>query len=166
MIATALGANTVAVVITAEKLEFARSMGAVATIDASAVEDVAAGIVDISGGGAHVSIDALGHPTTSFNSVSCLRKRGKHVQVGLMAPEHRHAAVPMDRIIAGELEILGSHGMQAERYGDMLEMIRAGKLHPEKLIGKTISLEEATHELVQMDRFAGIGVSVIDSFYR
>jgi alcohol dehydrogenase len=164
MIAAALGANVVAVDITAEKLEFARSIGAVATIDAAAVDDVAAGVVDITEGGAHVSIDALGNPTTSFNSVSCLRKRGKHVQVGLMAPEHHNAAVPMDRIIAGELEILGSHGMQADRYGDMLEMIRAGRLHPEKLIGSTISLEEACNELVQMDRFAGIGVSVIDRF--
>jgi alcohol dehydrogenase len=164
MIATALDANIVAVDITTEKLEFAHSVGAVAAINASAVEDVAASIIDITGGGAHVSIDALGNPTTSFNSVACLRKRGKHIQVGLMPPEQSRVAVPMDRIIAGELEILGSHGMQANRYGDMLDMIRAGKLHPEKLIGKTISLDEATGELVRMDRFTGIGVSVITTF--
>jgi alcohol dehydrogenase len=164
MIATALGANAVAIDITDQKLEFARSIGASAVVHAAEVKDVVAQVVDITGGGAHVSIDALGNPTTSFNSVACLRKRGKHIQVGLMPPEHRRAGVPMDRIIAGELEILGSHGMQADRYGDMLAMIRAGKLHPERLIGKTISLEEAAYELVQMDRFAGTGVRVIDRF--
>jgi len=164
MIASALGANTVAVDITADKLRFARSIGATATINASVVEDIVAGIVDVTSGGAHVSIDALGSPVTSFNSVACLRKRGRHVQVGLMPPEHRHAAVPMDRIIADELEILGSHGMQAERYGDMLKMIQAGKLQPEKLIGRTISLDEACDDLVRMDRFDEIGVRVIDKF--
>jgi len=164
MIATALGANVIAVDITEEKLEFANSVGAMAAINTLDVEDVSAGIVDITGGGAHVSIDALGNPTTCFNSIACLRKRGKHVQVGLMSPEHRRAAVPIDRIIAGELEILGSHGMQADKYGEMLEMIRAGKLQPDKLIGKTISLEEAAGELVHMDRFTDIGVSVIDRF--
>jgi alcohol dehydrogenase len=164
MIAAALGAHVVAIDIRDEKLAFAHSMGAGAVVNAANVEDVVAAIVQITGGGAHVSIDALGHPTTSFNSVACLRKRGKHVQVGLMPPPHHRAPVPMDKVIAGELEILGSHGMQAERYGDMLEMMRVGKLHPERLIGKTISLEEAGDELVRMDRFAGTGVTVIDRF--
>ncbi len=162
MIANALGAQVVAVDISEEKLEFARSVGAAATVNAAETENIIEHIVDITGGGADVSVDALGSPGTCFNSIANLRKRGKHIQVGLMAGDHRHPPIPMDQVIANELEVLGSHGMQAHRYPAMLEMIRAGKLYPEKLIGKTISLEESLDELVSMDKFTGTGVTVID----
>ena len=103
-------------------------------------------------------------PSPVFNSIANLRKRGKHIQVGLMEAEHRHPIIPMDKVIANELEILGSHGMQAFKYAEMLEMIRQGKLEPNKLIGKTISLEESLPELMDMNNFRGVGISVIDSF--
>jgi alcohol dehydrogenase len=164
MIATAMGANVVGIDINEEKLDFARSIGAVATINASTAEDVVGAVLDLTDGGAHVSIDALGHPDTCFNSIANLRKRGKHIQVGLMLAEHRHPVVPMDKIIANELEILGSHGMQAHKYPELLALIRAGKLSPGKLVTKTIHLEEAPDALVHMDRFKGTGITVIDRF--
>ena len=164
MIANSLGASVVAVDINDAKLDFARSVGAAAIINAGESKDVVAGVREITDGGAHVSIDALGNPTTSFNSVANLRKRGKHVQVGLMVGDYRHSPVPMDLVVAWELEILGSHGMQAFRYPQMMEMIRRGKLAPEKLIGKKITLEESLKELVEMDKFEGIGVTVISEF--
>lgn len=163
MIASAIGANVIAIDITPEKLELARSVGAVATVNAREV-DVVASVVEISRGGVHVSLDALGSAATCFNSIANLRKRGKHIQVGLMLATDRHPAVPMDQVIANELEILGSHGMQAHQYGALLDMIAAGKLQPEKLIGKTITLEESPQELSDMDRFQGTGVTVIDRF--
>ena len=70
----------------------------------------------------------------------------------------------MDKIIANELEILGSHGMQAYNYWALLEMIRTGKLQPEKLILKTISLDESLEELINMDSFRSTGVTVINEF--
>ena len=163
MIANALGANVVAVDIDDEKLKFAESIGAVATVNSLKVNTIQA-VKEITNGGANVSIDALGNPETCFNSIANLRKRGKHIQVGLMEAEHRHPAIPMDKVIANELEILGSHGMQAFKYAEMLEMIRQGKLQPQKLIGKTISLEESLLELTDMNSFRGIGISVIDKF--
>jgi alcohol dehydrogenase len=168
MIARALGARVIAVDITEEKLEFARQMGAEASVnagqEAGQENDVAAAIREISAGGVHVSIDALGSPTTCFNSIAGLRKRGKHIQVGLLAPEQRNARVPTGMIVANELEILGSHGMQAHRYPQMLDMITRGRLHPEKLIGKTISLDQAAATLVSKDRFEETGVTVINEF--
>ncbi|MBW1860874.1 MAG: zinc-dependent alcohol dehydrogenase family protein [Deltaproteobacteria bacterium] len=164
MIASALGANVVAIDIRDEKLDFARSIGAVATVNATKTEDVVENILVITEGGAHVSIDALGSPVTCFNSVANLRKRGKHVQVGLMLADHSHSAVPMDKIVANELEIVGSHGIQAHKYPELLAMIQTGKLCPEKLLGKTISLEESLDELINMDSFGGTGVTVINEF--
>jgi alcohol dehydrogenase len=164
MIASALGARVVVVDIDDEKLELARSVGADALVNASQTKDVVEHIVDVTRGGAHVSIDALGSPVTCFNSIANLRKRGKHVQVGLMLADHSHPCVPMDKVIAHELEILGSHGIQAHAYPAVLAMIKSKKLCPEKLIGKTISLEESIEELVNMNKFAGTGVAVINKF--
>jgi len=164
MIAQAVGANVVAVDITEEKLSLARSLGAVAAVNSTEVEDVVAAVLEITGGGAQVSLDALGSPETSFNSVANLRRSGRHVQVGLMAGDHRNSAIPMNLVIARELQILGSHGMQAHRYPELLAMIQAGKLRPDRLVGKRISLEQSLEALVRMDSFSGTGVTVIDRF--
>jgi alcohol dehydrogenase len=162
MIASAMGARVIAVDIADEKLAFAKDLGAAEVVNASGNGDVASAVRDISSGGANVSIDALGHSATCLNSISCLRRLGRHVQVGLMLGEHALAPAPFSRIISHELEIKGSHGIQAHRYVDMLRMVEAGLLRPEKLVGRIISLEEAPVELSKMDDFAGVGISVID----
>jgi len=164
MIASALGARVVGVDIAEDKLEFAKSVGAAAVVDASEAKDVVEAVRDITGGGAHVSIDALGSPTTCYNSIACLRKRGRHVQVGLLLADQRAPQLPMDKVVANELEIVGSHGMQAHAYGRLLDMIVSGQLDPGLLIGKTVSLEESLRVLETMDRFTGVGVTVIDRF--
>lgn len=162
MIADALDANVVAIDISKEKLDFALSIGADVTVNALEVDNVVGAVQDITSGGAHVSIDALGSPATCFNSISNLRKRGKHVQIGLLIADHSNVSIPMDKVVANEFEILGSHGMQACEYGGLLKMIVSGKLSPEKLIGKTVSLEDSLKELETMDKFGGVGVTVIN----
>ncbi|MDC7710740.1 zinc-dependent alcohol dehydrogenase family protein [Vogesella indigofera] len=164
MIAHAIGANVIAIDISEDKLDLARALGAVATVNAAKVPNVVEAVLEITRGGAHVSLDALGHPVTCFNSVSNLRKRGKHVQVGLMLGEHSTPAIPMSKVIAHELEILGSHGMQAHRYDAMFAMMKSGKLAPEKLIGRTINLEQAIDVLMNMDKFEVAGVTVVTEF--
>jgi len=164
MIAASLGANIVAVDRTPEKLALAKSLGATATVNAAETNDVVAAVREITKGGAHASIDALGHPATCFNSIANLRRRGRHVQVGLMLDDQARPQIPMDRVIAYELEIRGSHGMQAFRYAPMMQMIAAGKLQPQKLIGKEISLDAAPAALAAMDKFEGTGMTVITGF--
>ena len=164
MIAAAMGANVIGIDLSDGKLDFARAMGAVATVNGREVTDVAGAVREITGGGAHVSIDALGHPATCFNSIANLRRRGRHVQVGLMLGDHARPAIPMDRVIGWELEILGSHGMQAFRYEAMMAMIRTGRLAPQKLVGRRIGLDEAPEALMAMDRFEGLGIGVITTF--
>ena len=164
MIASSFGAKVIAVDISNEKLNFTKTIGAAAIVNANEVENVAEQIIEISDGGAHVSIDALGNRTISKNSISSLRKRGKHIQVGLMVGENSDPPLPMGSLISKELEILGSHGMQAHKYDEMLKMISDRKLHPEKLIGKIISLEESVAELTGMDKYTGTGVTIINKF--
>jgi len=164
MIARAMGAIVIAIDIADDKLEFAKSIGASFGINSNEVTDVISAVKDFSQGGVHVSIDALGSPVTCYNSIANLRKRGKHVQVGIMEAKDSDAMVPMRGIIANELEILGSHGMQAYKYASLLKMIQEGKLQPEKLTGKAISLKESPQELMNMNEFQQTGITVIDRF--
>ena len=164
MIAKAFDALVVAIDVDDEKLAFARRIGADAVVNAAAVDSVAENIRLLTDGGAHVSIDALGSIATCSNSIDGLRKRGKHIQVGLMVGDDSSPRLPMARVLADELEILGSHGIQAHRYAELLAMIRAGDLRPDLLIGKTIGLDDVPIELPAMDRFTGTGVTVIDRF--
>jgi len=162
MIAAAVGARVIAVDVRQDRLELARRCGASDLLDASK-SDVVSAIRDLSGG-VHVSLDALGSKQTCWNSVKCLRKRGRHVQVGLMAGPDADPPIPMGAVIANELELIGSHGMQAFEYGRMLSMIEAGVLNPSMLISDRITLTEAASLLPGMHEFPGTGVTVIDRF--
>jgi len=162
MIGAALGANVVAIDIAEDKLALAKALGASVAIDSRSVADVSEAVRAVTGGGAHVSVDALGHPQTCCNSILNLRRRGRHVQIGLMLADHATPAIPMARVIAHELEIYGSHGMQSWRYDAMLRMILSGKLSPDRLIGRRITLTEAAPALATMDIFRENGISVID----
>ena len=164
MIAHALGARVIAVDTKPEALEFALSLGAVHALRAGPETDVVRQILDLTQGGAHVSLDALGSRETCRNSILGLRKRGRHVQVGLMLVEDRDAPVPMNQVIAKELELIGSHGMQAHAYGPLFAMIRAGRIQPKRLVRKTVPLEDAPAELAAMGQYQGVGVTVIDRF--
>lgn len=164
MIAKAYGANVIAVDIDDEKLNFAKSIGADIGINAMAVESVSETIHEITKRGAHISVDALGNPITCANSIRSLKKRGKHIQVGLLVADQSMPNLPMDIVVAGELEIIGSHGMSAFRYPEMMNLIATGKLMPEKLIGKTINLEQSIDALINMDKFKTAGVTIINEF--
>jgi alcohol dehydrogenase len=158
MIAAAAGARVVAVDIDDETLQLARRFGACATVDARSDEPVAA-VRSISGGGVNLSLDALGSPATCAASIASLRKRGRHVQVGLLPGGG--PVVPMARVIAEELEILGSHGMAARAYPPMLALIADGRLRPELLVTRRIGLEQAGEALAGMGQAPVRGVTVI-----
>lgn len=160
MIARALDARVIGVDIGTDKLAMARACGAEVVIDAKQTGDVPAAIREVTGGGAQVSIDALGSPVTCRNSILSLRKRGRHIQVGLLLADQAEPPVPMSQVIARELEIRGTHGLQAREYAGMLDLIVKGKLHPEKLLGRTITLAQVGDELRKMGEFPGAGVTV------
>ncbi|MFF9812051.1 zinc-dependent alcohol dehydrogenase family protein [Streptomyces sp. NPDC014006] len=162
MIAAASGARVVAVDVSPRALELARGFGAVECVDAGRVTDTAAAVRDVTGGGAHLSLDALGAPFTCAASVNSLRRRGRHVQVGLLPSADGTTPVPMARAIALELELLGSHGMAAHTYPAMLELVGAGALRPDLLVTSTIPLADAPAALAAMGAAAGAGVTVIE----
>ncbi|MEU0391812.1 zinc-dependent alcohol dehydrogenase family protein [Streptomyces sp. NPDC006208] len=160
MIAAACGARVIAVDVSPASLELAKSFGATVCLDASSVPDggVADAVRDATGGGAHLSLDALGAPVTCVNSVQSLRRQGRHVQVGLL-PDGVH--LPMDRVVPLELEILGSHGMAAHDYPQMMAMLSSGALRPDLLVTSQIGLDAVPDALMALGTASGTGVTVI-----
>jgi alcohol dehydrogenase len=162
MIAAACGARVVAVDVSPRALDLARKFGAAEFVDASGAGDPAEAVRELTGGGAHLSLDALGSPATCASSVNGLRRRGRHVQVGLLPSPTGSTPVPMSRVIGLELEVLGSHGMAAHAYPEMLELVRAGVLRPDLLVTSTIPLDAAPAALAAMGTAPGSGVTVIE----
>jgi alcohol dehydrogenase len=163
MIGAALGARVVAVDVNRDALALAREVGAEATILAAPSTDVADAVVEVTGGGAHVSVDALGTPATAVGSVRCLRPRGRHVQVGLLLGAAATPPLPMDLVVAKELEVYGSHGMAARDYPAMLALVADGTLEPQRLVGRVIGLGAAGAALAAMDHApAAAGMTVVD----
>jgi alcohol dehydrogenase len=164
MIAKAMGAKVIAIDIDDEKLNLAKSIGADFMVNVTEKIGVAEAVKELSHGGVHLSIDALGSKETCFNSINNLRKQGRHIQVGLLAGDQSNPPIPMGVVIANELEILGSHGMQAHQYPDIFMLIEEGKLHPEKLIGNKVNLSSGIEELINMNSFNSNGITVINDF--
>jgi alcohol dehydrogenase len=144
MIARALGARVVAVDPSAASRAGATELGAVTVADAST-------ILDMTGGGAHVSLDAYGSAATAGAAVRSLRRGGRHVQVGLMLGADAAAPLPWDLVIARELRVAGSHGMAAVDYPPMLEMVADGRLQPGRLVGAVVGLGDIPAALAAMD---------------
>jgi D-arabinose 1-dehydrogenase-like Zn-dependent alcohol dehydrogenase len=160
MISAALGARVVAVDVSEPALALAAELGAEVLVEGG--PDAVRRVVDATGGGARVSLDAVGSSDTAVASVSCLRPRGRHVQVGLLLGEHATPPLPMGAVVAKELEIHGSHGMSARDYPAMLDLVASGAVRPDLLIGAVIGLADAGEALAAMSRPATTaGVTVV-----
>jgi len=160
MIATALGARVVAVDVSGAALALAAELGAEVLVEGG--PDAADRVVDATGGGAHVSLDAVGSNDTAVASVSSLRPRGRHVQVGLLLGEHATPPLPMGAVVARELEIYGSHGMSARDYPAMLDLVASGAVQPDRLVGSVIGIADAGAALAAMSHPATTpGVTVV-----
>ncbi len=159
-VAAHMGARVIAVDIDPGKLELARELGAADTINAKEHDPVAT-TRDLTDGGANISVDALGSAATAAQGVRSLRKRGRHLQLGLLLGHDMTPKVPLEIVIRHELKILGSHGMQARRYPEMLAFVATSGLPLEKLIGERRPLEDAGAVLASMGSFAPVGVTLL-----
>jgi D-arabinose 1-dehydrogenase-like Zn-dependent alcohol dehydrogenase len=163
-IASAMGANAIGVDLDDAKLELAKKMGASHVVNAKKTDPIGA-IFDLTHGGAHVAVDALGTATTCRNAVMSLRKRGRHLQIGMTTQaEQGEVTLPVDRIVALELQILGSLGMPGTRYSQMLQMVEAHRLAPGAMVTATVPLEKASETLEQMTNFQNLGVTIINQY--
>ncbi len=164
-IARALGARPIGIDIGDEKLALAKELGAEIAIKAGATTDAAEAVRHATGGGAHVSVDALGIAATCRPAIESLRKRGRHVQIGMTNAEDAGClSLPVDLIIEREIVLAGSKGMPPADYPQMLDMVADGRLNPGRLVSRTVPLEDAGAVLAAMDSFDTLGFTVIDRY--
>jgi alcohol dehydrogenase len=161
MIAQALGGRVVAVDRNPEALAAASALGAEHTLRADGT-DIPSAVADLTNGGSHVAMDAVGSEQTCADAILSLRRRGRHVQVGLLPLLDGHPRVPMARVIGWELDLLGSHGMAAADYPRMMALIEQGSLQPQRLIERTIGLDAAAAMLPGFDRATVAGMTMVD----
>ncbi|MCB2100590.1 MAG: alcohol dehydrogenase catalytic domain-containing protein [Rhodobacterales bacterium] len=160
LLGKALGARVAVVDVVPAKLDHAARHGADAVIDARS-GDAALAVREVTGGGAHVSIEALGIAETTAGSIRSLRKLGRHVQVGMPAGPHVTMTLPMDAVYSGQLALYGTRGMPAWRYPSLLDLIAAGRVDLSPMIARRVPLSAATAELRAFDGPAPPGVAVI-----
>lgn len=158
-IAKAQGARVLAMDVRDDKLALARQLGAEYTLNL-AEEEYSPRVIKGMSGGLHLTIDALGNEGNIGNAIKSLRHNGRHVQVGLM--ENENTSIPMQRVISHELEILGSHGIQALRYQEIFDWIAEGKINPRKIVSGIISLPQAPRILERIAQQPPLGVVIID----
>lgn len=164
-IAAALGAQVLAVDISEDALSKAKALGANAVLNAGAVDDVGQAVREMTDGGAHVSVEALGISATFANSLKSLRKLGRHVQVGMPVGAHETVPLPLlDLIYARQLTVHGMRGLGAAGFTSLFDMVRSGRLDLSDLVTQRIALSEAGAALRAMDGAQPAGVTVITDF--
>src|SRR6476661_1992280 len=161
MIARALGARVIAVDRNLEALAVASELGAEHTVRADG-RDIPAAVADLTHGGSHVAVDAVGGEHACADAILSLRRRGRHVQIGLLPPVEGHPRLPMARVISWELDVLGSHGMAAVDYPAMMAMVERGALQPHRLIERTVGLGDAAALLPRFDHAKVAGMTLVD----
>lgn len=165
MIGVALGAQVLAIDVNDDAIALAKSLGAIASLNAKSTGDVGQAIRDMTAGGAHVSVDALGVTDTFHNSIRGLRKLGRHVQIGMPLGRHAEPTVPLlELVYSRQISIMGTRGIPASRFPALFDMIAAGRIDPARLVTKRIPLGEAGAAIAAMNGYTGSGITVIDRF--
>jgi D-arabinose 1-dehydrogenase-like Zn-dependent alcohol dehydrogenase len=166
-IAHSMDAFVVATDVDDAKLQKAQQEGAIVTLNVKDMkpQEVAEAIKERTHGGVHASIDALGRSFTAQSSINCLRKAGRHVQVGLTTQEEQGmVSLPLDVLVNKEWQIVGNLGNPHVHYPELIALIAQGKLKPRSLVTRQIGFQEVTSVLQNMTNFNTVGFNVITNF--
>ena len=144
--AVARGADVIAVDLSADSLAAATALGARHGLLQG--DDLPERVHDLTGGGAHVSIKP---------SVLTPELHARFAAAGA-------APIPMDRVIAWELDVLGSHGMDARAYPALLDDVRAGRIPLASMLDGRgpLGLEAAAKALPDMGSSFSRGIVLVD----
>lgn len=165
MIAKALGAKILAIDINEDALTLAKDLGATAVLNVAGLDRVGERVRELTEGGAHVSIDALGITETLNNSLYGLRKLGRHVQIGMPLGVHATPTIPLlELVYSRQISIMGTRGIAASRFPALFSLIHDGHIAPERLVTRTVNLSETGAVMADMGGYSGAGITVIDRF--
>ncbi|MBM2847738.1 MAG: hypothetical protein HW418_680 [Anaerolineales bacterium] len=152
-IAAAVGGQVVAVDIADHKLEWARKLGAKATVNPKSVERLDKELRKLTGGGADVAFECIGNPATQEQAFNAVRTGGRFVVVG---SSDKPMALNTGRVMFREIEIVGSLGCRVVDYPRVIELARQGKIKVSELVTAKFPLDRINEAFDALRRGEGI----------
>ncbi len=113
----------------AHRLEAARLAGAEVTVLVSS-DDAVPAILDATGGGADVAVDAVGIASALQQVVAAVRPGGRVICLGNSDPT---VELPLQDVVSREVGLVGSYGFTTE-FEEAIELIASGRLDPTSLV--------------------------------
>ncbi|NMC70485.1 MAG: alcohol dehydrogenase catalytic domain-containing protein [Myxococcales bacterium] len=139
-IAASIGCKVIAVDVLDKKLEYAKSFGAFAVINAKQTQNLAKDVRKLTGGmGVDVAFECIGNPATMEAAFGTIRKGGRLVVVGYT---DKPMSLPVMKIMYFEQEVIGSLGCRPVDYPPLIEMARLGKVRVREMVTHRFPLAE------------------------
>jgi 6-hydroxycyclohex-1-ene-1-carbonyl-CoA dehydrogenase len=151
--AAAAGARVVALDLVDARLELARELGALETLNPTSVERPDKQIRKLTDGGVDVAFEVVGSPSTIQLAFSLLRKGGRLCIVGFSAES---VSLPAGKIMYYEQEVVGSLGCGGGAYPEIMRMVEAGQLRLEPIVSGSFPLEEINEAFNRLRRGEGV----------
>jgi len=147
------GGHVIAVDLSDERLELARTLGAAEAINPKQVERVDKYVKKLTGGGVDVAFEAIGTPDTIRLGFDLLRRGGRLCVIGFSPDD-----VPLSaaKIMFYELEVVGSLGCGGSLYPEILDLVREGRLNLDPIVSGTLPLSEINDGFDHMRKGEGI----------
>jgi 6-hydroxycyclohex-1-ene-1-carbonyl-CoA dehydrogenase len=152
-IAAAVGGQVIAVDIAEHKLEWARKLGAKATVNPKAVERLDKELRQLTGGGADVAFECIGNPLTQEQAFNAVRAGGRLVVVG---SSDKPMSLNTGKVMFREIEIMGSLGCRTVDYARVLELARQGKIKVAELVTAKFPLDRINEAFDVLRRGEGV----------
>ena len=128
----------IAVDLNEARLQMALKVGADKVINPSKENTLKAVLSYTEGKGADVAFEAVGLEKTVNETLSCVKKGGKLVLIGNLAPT---VPIGLQSIVTREIDVYGSAASSGE-YQTCVDLIGAGRIQVEPYISKVAPLEE------------------------
>jgi D-arabinose 1-dehydrogenase-like Zn-dependent alcohol dehydrogenase len=153
-IARACGAAVLAVDVQTHRLQAAKDAGAIDAFPAgeAATEEVRRAT---GGRGADLVIDTVGHHGSLLAAAALVRTGGRIVVVGYTTQSDEYPPVPTERLVLGQLTVLGTRYATRLELRQALSLVARGLVHP--VVSGIVPLERANDALamVREDRVTG-----------
>lgn len=157
MAAKAFGARVIMADVVQERLDLARQVGIDVIIN-SAKEDVVSRVAELTGGDmAPLVMECTGADACIRESLDTVAPSGRITFTGW--PKHE-ILLPTDKITKKEIRVCGSR-VGVGNIEEALELIRSGRVDVARLLTKTISMEEAPAEVIDIERNPAASLKVI-----
>lgn len=151
--ATVAGGRVIAVDTNPERLEIARQLGAIETVNPDEVDRIDKHIRHLTDGGVDVAFEAIGNPQTMRSAFGLLRRGGRLCIIGYSQDD---LVVSAGKLMFHEMEVVGSLGCGGRDYPEIMELVAAGRLQVEPVVSGTIPLERIAEGFDRLRRGEGV----------